>query len=113
MTEPTTQPTETAAAPKAALNLDTLEREGGTPPVFDFIHGGRRWILSDPQEVDWQKLILAMSNPVRFLQMVLPPEDHNEFFTVAMPTWKMNALMDKYLQHYGLPGVGEAQGLPR
>jgi hypothetical protein len=97
----------------AALDLDTLEREGGTLPVFDFVHSGKRYMLSDPQEVDWQKLILAMSNPVRFLQMVMPPEDHHEFFTAPLPTWKMNALMDAYLKHYGLPGVGEAPVLPR
>lgn len=99
--------------PSAALDLDALEREGGTPPVFDFIHSGRRYILSDPQEVDWQSLILAMSNPVRFLQMVIPPEDHDSFFSSPLATWKMNALMDRYLKHYGLPTPGEAGALPR
>lgn len=108
-----TQPIDNSQPSSAALDLDNLEREGGVASVFDFIHNGRRWILSDPQEVDWQKLILAMSNPVRFLQMVLPPEDHNSFFSTPLPTWKMNKLMDAYLQHYGLPGVGDQAALPR
>lgn len=99
--------------PNAALDLDSLEREGGTPPIFDFIHNGRRYILSDPQEVDWQALIMAMSNPVRFLQMIIPPEDHEAFFSTPLPTWKMNALMDRYMKHYGLPAPGEVAGSAR
>lgn len=100
------------AAPPA-LNLDTLVREGGQPTVFDFMHHGKRYLLSDPQEVDWQKLILAMSNPVRFIQMVLPPEDHQEFFSQPLSGWKMNALMDSYMKHYGLPSVGDLPVMPR
>lgn len=99
--------------PSTILNLDELEREGGSPIPFSFMHDSRRYVMSDPQEVDWQKLILAMSNPVRFLQIVLPPDDQNQFFSSPLPTWKMNALMDAYLKHYGLPTPGELGALPR
>lgn len=101
------------AMPAAALNLDTLEREGGTPKPFDFILRERRYVLSDPQEIDWQDLMAAMSNPTLFFRMVLPPDDHSEFFRTKIPSWKMNALMKNYQVHYGLPGPGEAGALPR
>lgn len=97
----------------AALDLDKLERQGGTPIPFDFIHEGKRYMMSDPQEVDWQDLISAMSNPHTFFRLVLPPEDRQAFFSVRMPSWKMNVLMRKYQDHYGLPDAPNAAGLPR
>jgi hypothetical protein len=100
-------------ASDVALDLDALERDGGTPVPFAFLHNGKRYLLSDPQEVDWQKLLVIMTNPVRFLQLVLPAEDHTEFFGTSMPAWKLNALMDAYIKHYGLPSPGEATGSPR
>jgi hypothetical protein len=104
--------TDAASAPKAALNLDILERENPKAP-FDFVHHGRRYLLSDPQEIDWQRLLVAMRNPVLFVRLVLPPDDHREFFGTDLPAWKMNALMKAYQEHYGLPAAGEADGLPR
>lgn len=98
---------------KPALDLDALEREGGTPKPFDFVHEGKRYMLSDPQSIDWQDLIAAMRSPVLFLRMVMPPEDHVDFFRSKMPSWKMNALMKSYQDHYGLAGLGEATALPR
>lgn len=96
----------------AALNLDTLEREGAPVP-FDFIHDGKRFLLSDPKELDWQDVISAMSNPHMFFKLVLPAEDRRAFFESRMPTWKMNILMERYQDHYGLPSVPNAAGLPR
>lgn len=100
-------------APKAAMNLDALEREGGPRQPFDFVLDGKRYLLADPQELDWQDVISAMSNPVMFFRLVLPPEDHVEFFHSKIPGWKMNALMGAYQNHYGLPSQGEAGALPR
>lgn len=101
MTEPTTP----------ALDLDKLEREGA-PGTFDFTLEGRRYIMSDPKEVDWQDLLAAMSNPVMFFRLVLPADDQREFFQTRLPAWKMNKLMQSYQDHYGLPTVGNAGGLP-
>ncbi len=100
-------------APKVALNLDTLEREGGTPIPFDFLLAGERYLLSDPQEVDWQDLLTAMRSPVMFFRIVLPAEQHHKFFAARMPSWKMAHLMRRYQDHYGLPNGPEADGLPR
>jgi hypothetical protein len=100
-------------APKAAMNLDELEREGGPRQPFDFVLDGKRYLLADPQELDWQDVISAMSNPVMFFRLVLPPEDHVTFFRAKIAGWKMNALMGSYQTHYGLPSQGEAGALPR
>lgn len=95
-----------------ALDLDALEREGAPGP-FDIMLGGKRYLLSDPQEVDWQDLIAAMSNPHMFFRLVLPPEDHHQFFETRLPSWKMRKLMARYQDHYGIPDVPNAAGLLR
>lgn len=96
----------------AALDLDALEREGAPEP-FDFVLGGKRYMMSDPKEVDWQDLLAAMSNPVMFFRLVLPAEDQRVFFETRLPSWKMNKLMQRYQDHYGLPSLPNAAGLPR
>jgi hypothetical protein len=98
---------------RAAMNLDELEREGGPTQPFDFVLEGKRYLLADPQDLDWQDIISAMSNPVMFFRLVLPPEDHATFFKARIAGWKMNALMRGYQDHYGLPSQGEAGALPR
>lgn len=102
MTEPTTP----------ALDLDALEREGA-PGLFDFTLDGRRYIMSDPQEVDWQDLMAAMSSPTMFFRLVLPADDQTTFFTTRLPAWKMRKLMESYQNHYGLPNLGNPAGSPR
>lgn len=97
--------------PATVLDLDTLEREGGSKPPFVFQHNGKRYLLSDPQDVDWQKLIDAMASPFAFFRNVLPADDQREFFASPMASWKMNALMEAYMKHYGL-NLGEAGASP-
>ncbi|MET0701727.1 MAG: hypothetical protein ABWY93_18910 [Mycobacterium sp.] len=93
-----------------AFNLDTLERESSVEP-FGFIHNGREYVLNDPQEQDWQKLILVVSNPIQFLRLVLRKEDVDPFFANSMPTWKLRALTEAYRDHFGLGELGESGGL--
>lgn len=95
-----------------ALNLDTLEREGGATEPFAVVLGGERLLLSDPAEVDWQKLLAALRDPYVFFRLVIPPDDHEVFFGTAMPGWKMNKLMESYMAHYGLQSPGEANASP-
>lgn len=99
-------------AASSALDLDAMEREGSTEP-FEFLLQGNRYLLSDPTEVDWQDLLAALGNPHMFFRLVLPPDDYREFFSTKLPSWKMNRLMDKYTDHYGLPSGPNAGGLPR
>jgi hypothetical protein len=95
-----------------ALNLDTLEREGGPTDPFVFVHGGERILLSDPAEMDWQKLLNAMRDPVVFFQLVIPPDCRDAFFNAPMAGWKMNKLMQSYMAHYGMSSPGEANASP-
>jgi hypothetical protein len=94
------------------LNLDTLEREGSKGP-FVFLHGGRRFVMTDPFEIDWKDLINALSNPFVFIRNCMSVSDHEAFIAGFCPTWKMNAIVDAYLKHHGLPTVGELGALPR
>lgn len=95
---------------KQAFNLDALERESSKEP-FAFIHLGREYMLEDPQEKDWQQLVLVVSDPIRFLRLVLRPADVDAFFENAMPTWKLRALTEAYRDHFGLGELGESGGL--
>jgi hypothetical protein len=114
----TTAPAKKAASAAApaeellpnAFNLDDLEREGGKE-AFAFIHNGRQYVLTDPQEQDWQRLVLVVQNPVQFLRLVLRPEDRDAFFENSMPTWKLRALTEAYQKHFGMGELGESAGL--
>lgn len=95
-----------------ALDLDTLERES-RPGPFTFQHAGRRWMLSDPQEMDWKKVVLALSDYGYFLRQVLPADDVEAFLAAEMPVWKIRILMQRFQEHYGIPSVPESGALPR
>lgn len=90
------------------LDLDQLERDGGPRPVFKFVLAGREWFLSDPTEIDWQDVMTMFMDPYDFFRKTLPADDITEFFDTRIPAWKMNILMDRYSEHYGLPKPGEA-----
>lgn len=112
-----TRPRRPAAAEEApktnhAFNLDALEREGDPAP-FEFILNDRAFEMSDPQEVDWQDITAAMTNPYMFFKLVLPAADQQEFFAAKLPSWKLSKLMEAYQDHYGLPSAPNAVGLLR
>lgn len=91
-----------AVEPDVILDLDTLEREQAAKPFY-FRHNERRYLLIDPQEMDWQDLIVAIGDMYAFFRKAVPVDDQPEFFTTKMASWKMKALMERYQQHYGLP----------
>ena len=103
---------EPTATPDVTINLDTLERETGPRPPFTFLHQGKVYGLVDPDEMDWQDLLIASRNPTYMFAKGLTA-DSDGFFATQMPTWKMNALQAKYLEHFGLPTPGERNALPR
>lgn len=102
----------TTDKPNVALNLDTLEREGA-PTEFATVHAGKRIVMTDALEIDWQVLIDAMSNPHKFFKLIVPDKDQGHFFEHRMPSWKMRALMDAYTEHHGLTDQGNLVALPR
>lgn len=99
------------APPAAILNLDALEREGGTPEPFTFQHENRTYTMIGPQDIDWQDLISGLRNPALFIRFAMTLDDQKVFFGSRVPGWKMNALMDAYNTHFGIPDVGNASAL--
>lgn len=102
---------------KVTLNLDTLEREGAPEP-FAIAHGGRRYELQDPHDVDYRELLesqqlAAAGNPARAIELVVREEDREAFFANPMPSWKLEKLFRAYNEHFGLPSPGEALASPR
>lgn len=95
-----------------AMNLDTLDREA-RPEPFAVVHGGRHYEFVDPQDIDWRDLIQVLQRPAVFFEKCLSPEDSPEFEKTPMPGWKLNALISKYLEHYGVPSLPEASALPQ
>lgn len=102
MTDEKNTAEDASAQPDVVLDLDTLEREDAPQP-FTFRHAERRYMLRDPQDIDWQELLLAINDSYQFFRSVLPADDQEDFFTAPMASWKMKALMERYQQHYGLP----------
>jgi hypothetical protein len=94
--------TDAVTQPEVAFDLDVLERENA-PAAFYFRHLGERYLLVDPQEVDWQDLIIAIGDTYTFFRTIVPADDREKFFQSKMPSWKMRALMERYTEHYGLP----------
>ena len=90
------------SGPDLTLDLDALEREKAPKPFY-FQHLGERYLLVDPQEIDWQELIIAIGDTFTFFRTIIPADDREKFFTAKLPSWKMRALMERYQEHYGLP----------
>lgn len=89
------------------LNLDTYEREGGPTKPFSAVVNGRKITMHDPQNVPWQKLV-DLDNPDDFAELVIAEEDREAFLDEPLEAWKMNLLMERFRQHYGLGDPGNA-----
>ena len=98
--------------PAVTIDLDTLEREGDEPPPFTFRHEGRCYTLTNPRDVDWQDIIAALTNPFLFFQATMSKADQELFLGTKMAAHKLNHLIEKYCDHFGLPKMGESGALP-
>ncbi len=85
-----------------SLNLDKLEREGAQADPFVFILGGKRITMIDASDIEWQTLLDATSQPRKLLRLILRDEDQETFFAANVPSWKLNALMGAYFEHFGV-----------
>jgi hypothetical protein len=94
-----------------ALDLDALEREGAVLEPFTFKYDGETYHMLDPQEIDWQNLLSGLRNPALFVRFAMPVTEQSKFFGKQVPAWKMNALMEAYQQHFGIPDLGNANAL--
>lgn len=105
--------TQLPAGVKLATNLDTYERERPAKP-FWFQHGGAFFELMDPDEVDFDDIIIVQENPRLMMHILLNSEHRAAYFDVVketpMKVGKMKKLVSDYTQHYGLTNLGELGG---
>jgi hypothetical protein len=106
------------ARPKAsaAIDLDALEREGD-PGLFTVTVGGVSYDMVDPQSMDFRELIeiLAAGNDgdiVKAITGLLGEADVESFWENRIPAFKLNALLEGYMEHYGFD-LGEASASSR
>jgi hypothetical protein len=97
-----------ADKPPIFLNVDTMEREGGSKGPYPIFVGGRRFILKDAEEMDWQDLVRAQTDPISFFRKAMDAKDAAAFLSQKIAFWRFNGLIAKYLAHYGIGTSGEA-----
>lgn len=103
------------------LNLDTLEREQvrGLPKPkakpFAVTFEGKRLVFEDPLEIPSPILMRMEETPETFFSAALDKEgfEHIMLHFDRMPGWKLQALMQRYQDYYGLDGQGNARGSRR
>lgn len=94
---------------KLASNLDTYEKERPEDP-FWFQHEGRFFHMVDPDEVDFQDIIIGQENPRLMLHVLIDEGQRDAFFGLRMPLGKMKKLIADYNRHFGLTDLGELAG---
>lgn len=97
-----------------ALDLDALEAEGRPDPRPPFTArlGGNVYTFADAMELDWQQILSALQDPALFFRLTLGA-DADAFLNHRLSVRSLRALMDRYREHYGMTGPGEAVALPR
>lgn len=84
------------------FDLDAAERPAkDIKPPFVVKLGGRPVTMKDPGELDWQDLAV-IQQPTDFLEFSVDEDDRDHVLNQEMPGWKLNALMERYMQHFGL-----------
>lgn len=88
------------------FNLDTFEREGVQAKPFTVVFQGKRAVFADAVELDWRDLLSLMTDPTQFFELALPDPKHRVLFeTNKLPMFKLEGLIKKYAEHYGIdPG---------
>jgi len=103
---------DTTKAPKVNLSLDDLEKENPRDS-FVITLAGRTIVLNDPQDIDWLDLMDVEDDPTRFIVLSMNEEDAEFFMGQRLESWKVNKLMDMFMQHYGLGNRGKGRGSRR
>jgi len=94
---------------KLASNLDTYENEKPNEP-FWFQHEGQFFRMMDPDDVDFQDIIIGQENPRLMLHVLIDEGQRDAFFSLRMPIGKMKKLIADYTRHFGLTDLGELGG---
>lgn len=117
--EPTEQLASVAAAVeqlppgvKLASNLDTYEKEKPEEP-FWFQHDGEFFRMLDPEDVDFQDIIIGQENPRLMMHVLIDAGQRDRFFSKRLPIGRMKKLIRDYTKHFGLTDLGELAGSAR
>lgn len=105
-TAPLVQPSAPVNLGTIMLDLDTETRDD-TKETFAFGLKGRRIVMTDPVEFDWQDLA-NLEDELEFVDLAMTDEDAKWFLAQKLPAWKMRKLMKDYQQHYGIEDPGKA-----
>lgn len=114
-TRKTTPPQAAAAPPDGpdVLDLDELEYTGEQTTPFQVRAGGKLYLFKGPEHLDWQDVLEARGNPARLVALVLDEPDRTAFFSIRMPAWKLEKLLDGYYDHFRMPPPPESNALPQ
>ena len=84
------------------LDLDALERpEEERIAPFAVNIGGRRIVMVDPLDLDWQD-VADINKPEEFLRYAVTDEDRQHILRTPMTSYKFGKLMDAYMSHFKL-----------
>ena len=89
------------------FSLDTYEREKVYEP-FAADLGGRRIVMTDPQELEWLDLA-TLESPAEFIDLCMGDEDREYLLSLKLKSWQLNGLMDAYMSHYGIGDRGKGR----
>lgn len=108
--------TQLPAGVKLATNLDAYEKEKpGTP--FWFQHGSAFFHLLDPDDVDFEDIVVVQEHPRLMMHILLDPAQRNAWAAATKETpltvGKMKKLVGDYNRHHGLTDLGELGGSAR
>lgn len=98
--------------PTALFKLDDLENERTAEP-FVFEYQGEIFELMDPKDIDWQDLLVAQEQPRLMIHVIMPEEQRPRFLEMKLPMRKLEALLTRWQQHFGMTPAGEAGGSAR
>jgi hypothetical protein len=115
---PDTKASPAAPKTKVTLDLDVLDAEqprDDRPDPFSIRLQGQEFIFEDPEELDWQDLIVGQDNPRLMLHVILGNDDQRtRFFALKdVKVRHMRTITAGYQKHYGLGSEGEDAGSAR
>jgi hypothetical protein len=108
--------TQLPAGVKLATNLDTFEKERVSQP-FWFQHGSSFFHLLDPDDVDFEDVVVVQEHPRLMMHILLDPNQRVAWSAATKETpltvGKMKRLVTDYTKHHGLTDLGELGGSAR
>lgn len=100
------------AEPEDVFDLDTLETDLDLTPLR-FRVGGEEFEMPHPNSLPWTaEEDMASGDGARVLRAMFGNDEaYDRLCTHDFPGWKMEALMQRYTEHFGID-LGESQASP-